>query len=157
MPTGYRKDTGEPTGYCNRGRISPLKNGKYIKCKQCKKLFYVIKCRINQRIYCSWKCYSIGQIGKIGKNRGSKNGNWSGGKHKTFGGYIIVLNWEHPSCDMNGYVRQGRLVMEKHIGRYLKPEEVVHHINGDTTDDRIKNLKLFPNNNEHVRFHRLNS
>jgi len=43
--------------------------------------------------------------------------------------------------------------MEKHIGRYLTPEEVVHHINEIKTDNRIENLMLFKNANEHTKFH----
>lgn len=36
-----------------------------------------------------------------------------------------------------------RWVMEQKIGRTLRPEETVHHINGDRSDNRIENLELF--------------
>ena len=53
---------------------------------------------------------------------------------------------------MSVYVRQNRLVMENAIGRLLNDDEVVHHKNFDTTDDRIENLLLLTNS-EHIKLH----
>lgn len=64
------------------------------------------------------------------------------GKTKTWNGYVMVKDWSHPYADSKGYVREHRLVMERHLGRYLMPDEEVHHINGKKDDNRIENLEL---------------
>ena len=55
----------------------------------------------------------------------------------------------HPYCKSNGLVFEHRLVMEKKIGRYLRPEEVIHHIDGNTLNNDIDNLELFENHKKH--------
>ena len=79
--------------------------------------------------------------------------NWKGGKIIDFCGYVWFYQPNHPLCEKKGYIKKSHLVMEKHIGRYLKSTEIVHHINNIKNDDRIKNLRLFKNNSEHAKFH----
>jgi hypothetical protein len=82
-----------------------------------------------------------------------QNPNWKGGKYKDQDGYIYVRCTDHPHASNRGYVFEHRLVMEKHLGRYLEPEEVVHHIDGNKENNKIENLSLFANNGNHIGYH----
>ena len=60
----------------------------------------------------------------IGVQAGEKHPNWKGGRTITSDGYVCIRSPNHPHQDNKKYVKEHRLVMEKHLGRYLKPEEV---------------------------------
>ena len=83
---------------------------------------------------------------------GNKAPDWKGGRFKGFG-YIFVYQPTHPYHNKKGYVKRSRLIMEQHLGRYLKPNEVIHHINGIKDDDKIENLELFQDNSKHIKLH----
>lgn len=85
--------------------------------------------------------------------KGSKNPMWTGGIKITNDGYILIHKPNHP-FNVDNYVFEHRLVVEKQIGRYLTRKERVHHINGIITDNIIENLMLFKHTGYHLSFHR---
>jgi hypothetical protein len=85
------------------------------------------------------------------KARPGHNYFWQGGYAVDEAGYILVKTPGHPNATAGGYVRQHRLVMERALGRYLTPEEVVDHKNRDTSDNDPSNLQLFASNADHLR------
>jgi uncharacterized protein (DUF1330 family) len=93
-------------------------------------------------------------VAHTGKFLASQNPNWKGGRRIKDNGYIIVYAPQHPH-NVRKYVYEHRLVIEKHIGRYLRKGEIVHHINGIRTDNRLKNLKLFSSDSKHRSLHPL--
>ena len=89
------------------------------------------------------------------------NPRWNNGKTIGNNGYVYISCPNHPFITKKGYVKRSRLVMEKHIGRYLTKKEVVHHkginfpVNSvkNRQDDSPENLQLFKNHSEHMKFH----
>jgi uncharacterized protein (DUF1330 family) len=108
---------------------------------------------------CNESIHSINKLGelarfKTGHNLGKreKSPAWKGGRYIDASGYVLVSSPDHHFSSQIGYVREHRLVMEKHLGRYLANDEEIHHINGIKTDNRIENLKLMKHT-EHSIYH----
>lgn len=80
---------------------------------------------------------------------GSKNHNWKGGRIINQKGYVLIYSKK------GSYIREHRLVMEKHLGRKLTKEEVVHHIDNNKSNNIIENLHLFPNDIEHRNYEKV--
>ncbi len=68
--------------------------------------------------------------------------------------HYYVRTKTHPNRNKNDQVPLSHLIVEAHIGRYLLPNEVVHHIDFNPTNDDIGNLRVM-DVREHRRLHSL--
>lgn len=89
--------------------------------------------------FCSYKCSGV----SMRKDRVDRNGYW------------YICRPDHPNCSLQGYVAEHRLIVERDIGRLLRCDEVVHHINEDPKDNRIENLQVM-SDSEHKSHHAKN-
>jgi len=76
---------------------------------------------------------------------------WKGGR-RYHDGYIHIKlaqadNFYSSMAGTMGYVLEHRLVVAKSLGRCLHPWEVVHHKDGDKTNNTLANLELATKNN----------
>ena len=117
-----------------------------------------------KRNFCSNKCRVKGISGK--NHHLFKEGRVIDNKHSD---YILILTLTHPYRSKMNYIAQHRLVMEKHLGRYLKPViryksgkkkgmikehgELVHHIDMDKRNNDISNLSLCNSVSHHINVH----
>jgi len=117
------------------------------KCNQCGTVFNRVPCLIRNRKYhfCSTACKGLWQTVNL---KGSNNPHWKGGRLITKDGYIeVIVPGSKPKTK---YILEHRLVMEQKLGRKLTKIELVHHLNGIRTDNRIDNLSIV-NSTEHER------
>jgi len=78
--------------------------------------------------------------------RGERHHNWKGGIKKDVSGRVFIR------IGIKEYKARSRIIMEEKLGRILKSSELVHHINGNPSDDRIENLIIL-NRSKHISGH----
>lgn len=97
----------------------------------------VAKCRCSAH-YNLFAKYGDHNIAKFKWHANGKN-QW----HECSTGYIWRYAPGDPNATVNKYVYQHRSVMSDVLGRPLKKNENVHHLNGNRKDNRPENLELW--------------
>lgn len=64
-------------------------------------------------------------------------------------GYVQIYVGQDSLANKAGYVPLHRLIMQAKLKKELNGEEVVHHKNGDTLDNRVANLEVFKSLGKH--------
>lgn len=82
---------------------------------------------------------------RAGVMAGKNNPQWKGGRRTRGDGYVVV--WTP-----RGEMLEHRAVMEEILGRPLRPSEVVHHKDGNKSNNAPANLEVM-SQSEHVRLH----
>lgn len=124
---------------CYDKYILDNKKKRFLKhCTNCRKEFFSNKEKtISGFFFCSQECSKQYMKGKNAYG-------WKGGTF-TVAGYKIVKK-------DGKYQYEHRIVMEKYLGRKLRPDEAVHHIDENKLNNDIANLKLMTKR-EHDRHH----
>jgi hypothetical protein len=146
--------------------------GTVTTCAECDKVFKgsYNQCYYNRKgrdVFCSEKC-RFKNRSKIFKGKG--NAFYGKTHNAATRSKISEANYIRGWSYHKGYVLLSPLagirakakyehveVMEKHLGRTLLPGEVVHHINGIKTDNRLSNLMLFKNHSAHLVYEHKNA
>jgi len=109
----------------------------------------------NKRTFCSKDCYRA-QLSEDNKNKrvNQKGGLTTEEKEK-------IGNYRRGESNGRTYEKlwgrhKHRAIMENIIGRPLKKEEVVHHVDGNLRNNDPNNLMLFTSQAEHFKWHREN-
>ena len=72
---------------------------------------------------------------------------------KDRNGYVLVYAKEHHRAEKSGIVYEHILIAEQILGRKLKKEEVVHHIDLNRSNNTPNNLMIFATSGDHSAFH----
>jgi len=96
--------------------------------------------------YCSQACT------RTRDKSGNKNPKWRGGIKHRKDGRRFIYSPDHPGANARGYVLEYRLIAERMLGRFLRSDEIVHHINHIPTDNRPENLAVM-SSADHARAH----
>lgn len=90
-----------------------------------------------------------------GRPNQGRHPNFKTGKTISSHGYVLIFKGkDHHLADVRGYAYEHRLIMEEKLGRRLKPEEQVHHIDENTQNNDPENLMITESFTHHKFIHR---
>lgn len=127
------------------------RTGRVLSCPVCNKPHYRKLSEIRKGIRCCSKRCAYQSENYRTNRLAEKHPSWKGGRTHSGGGYILVRVRPN-SKSSSVQVQEHRLVMAKHLNRELSPSEIVHHKNGNRTDNRIQNLVLMTRS-AHLKHH----
>lgn len=131
-----------------------------LSCLFCKKKFEVIPFRKSIAKFCSKKCHARYCIAgkypcRIAWNKGKKFPNLSGRNSPVWKGGCLTKDGYKVICINGKGVREHRYIFETSLGERLPENMVVHHVNGNRSDNRLENLRLM-SRSEHIKLHKTN-
>ena len=110
---------------------------KTLICGYCGKEFqrtdYPSRFKMHEDAYCNKYCAMVGAREKFRPYQGIVLGNH---------GHLMSRKPNHPNRNKNNQVPFASIIMEEFLGRYLKSDEMVHHMDENPLNNDISNLKL---------------
>jgi hypothetical protein len=85
--------------------------------------------------------------------RYQNSASWKGGQTVHSEGYVLVKNHEHHRSLATGYVYHHILVVEAAMGKPLRKGHVVHHVDGNKSNNVPSNLVVCQNQRYHKLLH----
>lgn len=156
-----------------KGEKNPnYRHGKYIenRCKNCGKLIdprstFCHKCRPGRGGGTGMRGYRHSEetkkiIGEKSKQKWKSKeyrekikAKHNGKRKRSINGYILIKDYNHPNRNSHNDVLEHVYVMSNHLDRPIAKGEIVHHIDGDRTNNDISNLYLYKNRSKHLKGH----
>lgn len=135
-----RATKGEYEKYCGASCAAGAKmSGTNKNCANCGKVFYCQSCR-DKSTCCSRACASQYYSGPLSNN-------WHGGVYVDTGSEQIRMLLKREGF-VSPYIAVHRVVAARHVGRLLRPDEPVIHIDNNQQNNAVENLFICSSRSE---------